>query len=146
MHAVGVCSTVGYHDACGGSLEYCGVFGTVGDIMTTVKGYLEYHGDTQYLGGYLEYCGGEGCSVLWGYHPLYIEYCGGHHEYRGGAQYRGGTQITKDFLPTVLMISPMCIMIPHGTEYPHSTKDNPHGTHDIPHGTEHGTHDIPPRY
>ena len=32
-------------------------------------------------------------------------------------------------------------MIPHGTEYPHST-------HDIPHGTEHlhGTQDIPHIY
>ena len=35
----------------GGYLEYRGVFSTVGDIMSTVRGYLEY-------------CGG--CSVLWG--------------------------------------------------------------------------------
>ena len=41
----GVFSTVGgYHDK-------CGVFSTVGDIMSTVGGYLEYRG---------------GCSVLWG--------------------------------------------------------------------------------
>ena len=32
----------------GGYLEYCGVFSTTGDIMST-------------MGGYLEYCGG--CSV-----------------------------------------------------------------------------------
>ena len=33
--------------------------------MSTVEGYLEYHG---------------GCSVPWGYHDA----CGGYHEYRGG--------------------------------------------------------------
>ena len=45
-----------YHDACGGYLEYrggyhdkCGdILSTVGDIMSTVEGYLEYRGDTQY--------------------------------------------------------------------------------------------------
>ena len=53
---------------------------TVGDIMSTVGGYLEYHG---------------GCSVPWediminvgGYHDKcggYLEYRGGYHEYRGG--------------------------------------------------------------
>ena len=41
----------GYHDKCGGYLEYRGVFSTVGDIVST-------------MGGYLEYCGG--CSVPWG--------------------------------------------------------------------------------
>ena len=76
-----------------------------------------------------------------GYHPLKFEYrggyhdtCGGYHEYRGGCSVLWGTQITKDFPPTVL--------------------NTPHGTHDIPHGTEHphGTQDIPtfimisPRY
>ena len=46
--------------------------------MSTVGGYLEYHG-VQYrggdiiinVGGYLEYRGG-------------VQYCGGYHEYRGG--------------------------------------------------------------
>ena len=47
---------------------------------------------------------------------------GGYHEYRGGCSVLCGTQITKDFSPTVLNI--------------------PHGTHDIPHVH----HDIPPRY
>ena len=57
---------------------------------------------------------------------------GGYHEYRGGCSVPWGTQITKDFSPTVLntltvlMISPTCIMIsPHGTEHPHGTQDNP---------------------
>ena len=52
-------------------------------------------------------------------------YLGGYHEYRGS------TQITKDFFPTVL-------------NTPHDTQDTPpHGTHESPtvlstsHGTEH---------
>ena len=48
-----------------------GVFSTVGDIMSTVGGYLEYHGGVQYRGGY-------------------HDKCGGYLEYRGGVQYRGG--------------------------------------------------------
>ena len=35
----------GYYDKCGGYLEYCGVFSTVGHIMSTVK-ILEYCEDT----------------------------------------------------------------------------------------------------
>ena len=71
----------GYHDKYGGDiLSTVGVFSTVGDIMSTVGGYLEYRG---------------GCSVPWGdimmhvgdimstvgvfstvggYHPLKFEY------------------------------------------------------------------------
>ena len=63
-------------------------------------------GDVQYRGGY---------------HPLKFEYRGGYHEYHGGCSAPWGTQITKDFPPTVL--------------------NTLHGTHDISHGTEH-----PPRY
>ena len=54
-----MCSTVGggavpweYHDKCWG-------------ILSTM-------GDTQYRGGYYEYCGG--------YHPLSFEYRGGYHD------------------------------------------------------------------
>ena len=48
----------------GGYLEYLGVFSTMGDIMSTVRGYLEYHGGYHDArGGYHEYCGG--CSVPW---------------------------------------------------------------------------------
>ena len=39
--------------------------------MSTVGGYLEYRGDTQYHGGY-------------------HDARGGYHEYREGVQYRGG--------------------------------------------------------
>ena len=55
-----------------------GVFSTVGNIMSTVGGYLEYRG---------------GCSVPWGYHDKCgdilsirggVQYHGGYHEYRGG--------------------------------------------------------------
>ena len=38
----------GYHDKCGDILSAVGVFSTMGVIMSTVGGYLEYH---------------EGCSV-----------------------------------------------------------------------------------
>ena len=38
---------------------------TVGDIMSTVGGYLEYRGGVQYRGGYHDKCGG------------YLEYRGG---------------------------------------------------------------------
>ena len=44
--------------------------------MSTVGGYLEYHGGVQYHGGYLEYCGGvqyrgDIMSTMGGY----LEYC-----------------------------------------------------------------------
>ena len=45
----------------GGVLSTMGVFSTVwvfstlGDIMSTVRGYLEYCGDVQHHGGYHEY-------------------------------------------------------------------------------------------
>ena len=52
LSMVGVFSTVGDHDKCGGYLEYCGGCSVSwGDIMSTVGGYLEYRG---------------GCSVPWG--------------------------------------------------------------------------------
>ena len=40
--------------------------------MSTVGGYLEYHGGVQYRGGYHEYRGG--CSVPWGENLLLFEY------------------------------------------------------------------------
>ena len=98
--------------------------------------------------GYLEYR--EGCSVRWGDTVLLstvgdnMIHVGEYHEYHGGVQYCGGTQITKDFFPTVLNI-------PHGTHdipymhhdiptvlsIPHGTQDYSQGTHDIQHGTQH---------
>ena len=62
----------GYHDKCGGYLEYHGVFSTVG-------GYHEYRG------GYLEYCGG--CSVPWGDIMMHV---GDIMSTVEGVQYRGG--------------------------------------------------------
>ena len=49
---------------------------------------------------------------------------GGYHGYRGGVQYPGGSQITKDFPPQDN---------PHGTEQPHDAHGtvNPHGTQDV---------------
>ena len=58
-------------------------------------------------------------STVGGYHPLKFGYhggisctCGGYHEYRGGCSVPWGTEITKDFSPTVL--------------------NTLHGTHNIP--------------
>ena len=42
----------------GGCSVLWGVFSTVGDIMSTVGGYLEYRGGVQYRGGYHDKCGG----------------------------------------------------------------------------------------
>ena len=106
----------GYHDACGGYLEYRGrcsvswgiswvpwrVFSTVGEIFC-------YLSTTTVLN-----------TPLYLWYPPHV------------SRYPHGTQITKDG-------------IPHGTHHiPHGTQDNPHGTqdiphiyHDIPHGTEH---------
>ena len=61
------------------------------------------------------------CAAPWGvqYRGVYHDACGGYYEYCGGVQCRGGTQITKDFLPTVL-------------NTPHGTQDIPHMHHDNP--------------
>ena len=102
--------------------------------MSTVGRYLEYHGGCSVPWGYHDACGGyheyRGVfSTMGGYYPLKFEYCGGYHdargryhEYHGGCSVPWGTQITKDFPPTVL--------------------NTLHGTHDIPHVH----HDIPPQY
>ena len=42
MHVGDILSTVGDVQHREGYLEYLGVFSTVGDIMSTVRGYLEY--------------------------------------------------------------------------------------------------------
>ena len=55
---------------------------------------------------------GDIMSSVGGYHPLYIEYRVRYREYRGGVQYCGGTQITKDFPPTVLKITPTVLNTP----------------------------------
>ena len=99
------------------------MFSTVGDIMSTVRGYHEYRA------GYHEYRGVfstvgdimsivEGVQCRGGYHPLKFEY-------RGGCSVLWGTQITKDYPPTILNTlhgtheSPMCIMIsPRYSRYP----------------------------
>ena len=67
----------GYHDACGGYLEYHGdvqyhldIMINVGDILNTMRGFQD-------RGGYLEYRGG-------------VQYHGGYHDAHGGVQYRGG--------------------------------------------------------
>ena len=69
----------------GNILTNVGMLHTVGDILGT-GGDVQYRGrNHEYCGGYLEYHGG------------YHDACGGYQEYHEGVQYRGGTQITKDF-------------------------------------------------
>ena len=49
-------STVrGYHDACGGYIEYCGGCSVPWGYHDKCGGYLEYRGCVQYRGGYHEY-------------------------------------------------------------------------------------------
>ena len=87
----------------GGVLSIVGMLRTVediminvGDIISTVGGYLEYHDGYSVPwedimmhvgggggGGYHEYH--EWCSVSWGgYHPLQFKYHGGYHHTCGG--------------------------------------------------------------
>ena len=92
---------------------------TVGDIMSTVGGYLEYRGGVQYRGGYHEKCGG------------YLEYRGGYHEYCGGCSVPWEENLLLFEYPTVLNTPHSTQDNPHGTEHPHITQDIPHGTQDI---------------
>ena len=54
----------GYHDKCGGYLEYRGGVQYRGGFVSTVGVILSTVGDVLYCGGYHEYCGGY--SVPWG--------------------------------------------------------------------------------
>ena len=76
-------------------LSTVGVFSTaVGDIMSTMRGYLEYR---------------EGYSVPWGYHDA----CGEYHEYHGGVQYRRGSNLLLFEYPTVLKTPTVLMILPH---------------------------------
>ena len=86
----------GYHDKCGGFFEYR-VFGTMGGIMRTVRGYLAW-GDIMSTVGGVQYHGDIILNNLSTVENIMI-HVGGYHEYRGG------TQITKDFFS-------------HSTEHP----------------------------
>ena len=123
-----------YHEYCGGCLECFGgvqyrggYHETCGDIISTVGG-------VQYRGWILYHL------LLFEYRGRYHDTYGGFHEYHGGVQYCGGTQITKDYSPTVLNTL-------HGTQdVPHSTNDIPSGVHDIPHSTQDILHGINTHY
>ena len=78
----------------------------MGDILSTVRGYLEY------CGGCHEYHGGY--RVPWGVFST----MGGIMSTMEGVQYRGVLLFEYPMVlntPTVLMISP------HGSEHPHGT-------------------------
>ena len=122
---------------------------TIGDIMSTIEGYLEYRGDTQYCGGYHDAMGDImmpwgiswvpwGCSVPWGKIFCYLS----------TPWYWTPSTVLMISLtcimispmvpklqrmvsprywtpPTVLMISLMCIMIPPAVlSISHGTQDN----------------------
>ena len=124
-----------------------GVLSTVGDIMSMVWGYLEFHGDIIItVGGILSIAGN-------------TQYRGRYHEYRGGVQYhRGYNLLLFEYSHstehhTVLIISPTCIMISlTGLKLqkmisvtvlntPTVLMISPYSHHDISHGTEY-----PPQY
>ena len=132
-------------------------------------GYLKYHGDVQYCGGYnggyFVYCGGvQYCGDVQ-YCGGYPEYCGGYSVLWGNHDARGdimstvwGFNTVGDNLllfkyptvlntPTVLMISPTLLKLQrmvssHGTEHPHSTHDISTTVLSIPQDTQ----DNPPQY
>ena len=143
-----MCSTMGG----GGGVQYHR------DIMIHVGRYLEYRGDVQYRGGYLEYCGR--CLVPWG-----ISWCMWWDIISavGGVQYWGqeifcyvstpwywtpprylwyppmvlklqrivSSHSTEH--PMVLNIAPTCIMISLIVlSIPMALKITPHGTYDSP--------------
>ena len=150
---MGVLSTMRGVQYRGGYHEYCWGISWVpwgvqyhGDIMSTVGVILSTMGMFSTVGGYHDARGGIswvpwGCSVPWGDTILWnLSTMGGYHDTCGGISWvlwgcsvPWGTQITKDFPPTVLMISPTCITLSAMVlNIPHSTQDNPHSTHDIP--------------
>ena len=72
----------------GGVLSTVRVFSTVGDIMSTVGGYLEYRGGVQYRGDIMINVG-DILSTVGVFSTV-----GGYHEYRGGyLEYRGGCSV-----------------------------------------------------
>ena len=103
----------------------------MGDILSAMR-------DVQYRGGYHDTCG-DIISTVGGYHLLLFEYLHGTEHPHGTLNILHmhhdiphGTQITKDDIPhstehpTTLMISSTCIMM-----YP-MVLNIPHGTQDIP--------------
>ena len=123
-----------------------GVFGTVGDIMSTIGGYLEYRGGCSGPWEYHDKCT---LSTLFstveditstvgvilstmgdtqyhgGYHDAHREYHdarGGYHVYHGGKIFCYLSTPTVLNTPMILMISPTCIITSsHNTQI---TKDN----------------------
>ena len=130
LSTVGCSVLWGYHDKCGGYLEYRGVFSNVGDIMSTMEG-VQYRGGNLLLFEYPMVLNtpkvlmiSPTCSMI---SPTVLKF-------------------QRMVSPTVLNTTTVFMMfphghhdIPHGVEHPHRTQDNPHGTHDIPYGTEHPT-------
>ena len=114
----------GYHDACGGYLEYRGgcsvpwrdIMSTVGVILSTV-GILTTVG--MHMGDIVSTVGRRvfstvGDTTLCNLSTVggYQDTCGEYHEYRGGCSVPRGYSNNKRFSPTVLMISPTVVSIP----------------------------------
>ena len=113
----------------GGAQYRRGVHYRGGDIMRTVRGYLEYHGGVQYHGGHHDKCADILSTVgvfstMGGYHEYrggYLDYRGryhdargGYHEYCGGVQYNGRKNL--------LLFEYLMVL----------NTPSPHCTHDIP--------------
>ena len=126
----------GYHDKCGGiSWVLWGVFSTMGVIMSTMGGYLEYRGGISWCTwGLMSTVEGKS-FVIWIPHST---------------EHPHGTQISKDGIPHGTEHPPRYSWYPpRASWYPPTVlntpmvfKISPHSTQDIPHST----HDIPPWY
>ena len=157
---MGVFSTMGGYDACGGYLEYYGGYSVQwGDIMINVGiswvpwgiswvpwwvilstvGDTQCHGDIMmHVGGYHEYRGEKNFCYLSTLMVLMIP----PHMYHDIPH---STQITKDGIPPWYWTPPRYswyLRLHH--DIPHGTQDNPHGTHDIHPRYWAPPHDIPP--
>ena len=106
MHVRDILSTMGDVQYFGGYHDKCG-------------GYLEYRGGIQYCGGYHEHRGSY-LEYRGGFHDA----CGGYHGYCGGVQYRGEkifcylSNYGTEHPPWSSLYPHMYHDIRHSTEYP----------------------------
>ena len=126
----------GYHDKCGGYLEYReGISWVPWGVILSIVGGVQYRGGISWCtrGGYHEYRGGIpsfeiwvpwGCSVPWGnqitkdFPPTFLNTPHGTHDIPTDLKITSTVLMISSTVmntPTVLKISP------HGSEHPHGT-------------------------